>query len=314
MIEKGGSSVRSASFPIKLARQGRKSLECEPPVRAMPTREGPSLAAPPPPPKKDPNGLETVVLELDGKAHDLQVGYVAETPVWRPSYRLVIDKQGSDLQAWGIVQNLSGEDWKGVTLSLIAGAPLAFEANLGSPHHPDATDRHRHGRGHRRRSAQRDQPQSRADGAAARRGSGSVGRAGRRVSLRCPSSKPRRDDSAPRKKGEAKKDTAQSAHAPREVASGARAAQRRPRPPMRAPACSPRSMAYSRASGAPARPALARIPSGTAQPFGAGRGGYRRRRDSLRPADPDHRPGQERHDGHAPLQAGAGRVDLPLCA
>jgi hypothetical protein len=74
-----------------------------------------------------------VVLELDGKAHDLQVGYVAETPVWRPSYRLVIDKAGSDLQAWGIVQNLSGEDWTGVRLSLIAGAPLAFEATLGTP-------------------------------------------------------------------------------------------------------------------------------------------------------------------------------------
>ena len=35
--------------------------------------------------------LKTVVLRLDGKAHDLQVGYVAETPVWRPSYRLVVE-------------------------------------------------------------------------------------------------------------------------------------------------------------------------------------------------------------------------------
>ena len=92
-----------------------------------------ALRAPAPPKKLDPNRLEKVVLELDGKAHDLQVGYVAATPVWRPSYRLVIDKQGSDLQAWGIVQNLSGEDWKGVSLSLIAGAPLAFEATLGTP-------------------------------------------------------------------------------------------------------------------------------------------------------------------------------------
>jgi hypothetical protein len=66
------------------------------------------------------------------------VGYVAETPVWRPSYRLVIHKNGkpgagADLQAWGIVQNQSGEDWKGVKLSLVAGAPLAFQATLEKP-------------------------------------------------------------------------------------------------------------------------------------------------------------------------------------
>jgi hypothetical protein len=54
--------------------------------------------------------------------------------VWRPSYRLVVEGNGSaSMQAWGIVQNLSGEDWKNVRLSLVAGAPLAFEATLGTP-------------------------------------------------------------------------------------------------------------------------------------------------------------------------------------
>ena len=73
-------------------------------------------------------GLQTVVLALDGKQHDLQVGYVAESPVWKPSYRLVVHAQGdADLQAWGIVENMSGEDWKDIKLSLVAGAPLAFQ-------------------------------------------------------------------------------------------------------------------------------------------------------------------------------------------
>ena len=86
----------------------------------------------PPPEKKaeKKDHLETVKLSLDGKQHDLVIGYVAETPVWRPSYRLVIGKGTADLQIWGIVQNLSGEDWKGVTLSLVAGAPIAFQATL----------------------------------------------------------------------------------------------------------------------------------------------------------------------------------------
>jgi hypothetical protein len=153
VIEKGGSSVRSASFPIKVPEDkdngGDDSAAEPPPVRPLAdetlgSRRGYRPPPPPAPPKKDDrHKLETVVLELDGKAHDLQVGYVAETPVWRPSYRLIIEKGGANLQAWGIVQNLSGEDWKGVKLSLIAGSPLAFEATLGTPiipRRPTVTD------------------------------------------------------------------------------------------------------------------------------------------------------------------------------
>jgi len=152
VIEKGGSSVRSASFPIKVddgKDNGDGDADPQPPPprpladEAIGPRRGPRPPAPPPKKNDNPNKLETVVLELDGKAHDLQVGYVAATPVWRPSYRLVIEKGGANLQAWGIVQNLSGEDWTGVKLSLIAGAPLAFEATLGTPiipRRPTVTD------------------------------------------------------------------------------------------------------------------------------------------------------------------------------
>ena len=66
------------------------------------------------------------------------MGYIAETPVWKPSYRVVVRTGGEvALQVWGIVQNVSGEDWKEVTLSLVAGAPLAFEAQLGQPVIPE---------------------------------------------------------------------------------------------------------------------------------------------------------------------------------
>jgi hypothetical protein len=115
VMERGGSSVRSAAFPLK--------------------DEEPDPDAPKKPRTADEKkGLKQIVLALDGKAHDLEVGYVAASPVWRPSYRVVIEKSGEAyLQAWGIVQNLSGEDWKNVKLSLVAGAPLAFEAQLGDP-------------------------------------------------------------------------------------------------------------------------------------------------------------------------------------
>ncbi len=146
VMEQGGSSVRSASFPVDIDKDknGEDGEEEDEDASAEPAPEpryGMPIAPPPKPKKKKKkDDRETVRLTLDGNEHDLVIGYVAETPVWRPSYRLVIAKAGSgggdakaDLQAWGIVQNQSGEDWKGVRLSLVAGAPLAFQATLDKP-------------------------------------------------------------------------------------------------------------------------------------------------------------------------------------
>src|SRR5580658_6580288 len=136
VLERGGSSVRAAAFPIQVDDDDASQPGDEPsPTPATKPRERT---------QDEKKGLETVVLSLDGREHDLQVGYVAESPVWKPSYRLVVHSDGeADLQAWGIVENLSGEDWRNVKLSLIAGAPLAFRAQLGVlvlPPRPTVTD------------------------------------------------------------------------------------------------------------------------------------------------------------------------------
>jgi hypothetical protein len=126
VMERGGSSVRTGAFPLDLGDENAEDV---------PKKEKT---------EDEKKGLRTVVLSLDGKVHDLQVGYIAESPVWKPSYRLVVGAEGqADLQAWGIVENLSGEDWKDVMLTLIAGAPLSFEAQLGEPvipRRPTVTD------------------------------------------------------------------------------------------------------------------------------------------------------------------------------
>ncbi|MFO0571005.1 MAG: hypothetical protein U0263_35550 [Polyangiaceae bacterium] len=132
IVERGGSSVRSASFPLEVEKDD-ESVDLDPRYESM-LKPFPG----PGPKKKDKNPLREVILRLDGKEHDLAIGYVSETPVWRPSYRLVVQESGNaDLQTWGIVQNLSGEDWGGVDLVLVAGAPLAFESTLGDPVVPD---------------------------------------------------------------------------------------------------------------------------------------------------------------------------------
>ena len=115
VIEKGGSSVRAASFPL------RREEPAVPPEAAG-TK-----------PADAKRRLETVVMELDGREHELAVGYIAEAPVWRPSYRLVLGNGPAHLQLWGIVQNLSGEDWTNTRLTLVADAPLALTAQLERP-------------------------------------------------------------------------------------------------------------------------------------------------------------------------------------
>jgi hypothetical protein len=130
IVERGGSSVHAASFPLDVS--GDDPAAPDPAfMRLLDSWQHPDK----PFDARDAGRgkLREVTLRLDGKQHDLAVGYVAATPVWRPSYRIVVQDGGADLQAWGIVENLSGEDWTNVDLSLVAGAPLAFESTLGDP-------------------------------------------------------------------------------------------------------------------------------------------------------------------------------------
>ncbi|MBU1221436.1 DUF4139 domain-containing protein [Myxococcota bacterium] len=77
-------------------------------------------------------------------SHNLIVSYVVEMPIWKPAYRLVVGDNGKEilLQGWSVVDNLSGDDWRNVYLSLTAGTPLAFRYDLYTPHsvqRPDLT-------------------------------------------------------------------------------------------------------------------------------------------------------------------------------
>ncbi|HEY3788009.1 MAG TPA: DUF4139 domain-containing protein, partial [Urbifossiella sp.] len=56
----------------------------------------------------------------DGK-RKVQVGYVIEAPIWKTSYRLMLDAKGKDrphLQGWAMVENTTDEDWTGVRMAL----------------------------------------------------------------------------------------------------------------------------------------------------------------------------------------------------
>jgi hypothetical protein len=78
---------------------------------------------------------KTVTLKFLGKGErDVRVGYIQEAPVWKTSYRLVLDEKDKPfLQGWAIVENTTDTDWKDVRLSLVSGRPISFVMDLYSP-------------------------------------------------------------------------------------------------------------------------------------------------------------------------------------
>ena len=75
----------------------------------------------------------SITLAGEGK-RPIGFSYVVAAPVWKTSYRLVLPKDGGKarLQGWGILENLTGGDWKGVDLTLVSGNPVALKQPLYS--------------------------------------------------------------------------------------------------------------------------------------------------------------------------------------
>lgn len=78
---------------------------------------------------------KTVSITFDGTGNRrARVAYLTETPVWKTSYRLVLDEDKSPyLQGWAIVENQTPQDWRNVTLSLVSGRPISFTMDLYQP-------------------------------------------------------------------------------------------------------------------------------------------------------------------------------------
>jgi hypothetical protein len=77
----------------------------------------------------------TVTLHFNGEGKRLvRIGYVLENPIWKTSYRLVLDQTKPPfLQGWAIVDNVTDEDWNNVNMTLVAGRPISFRMDLYEP-------------------------------------------------------------------------------------------------------------------------------------------------------------------------------------
>jgi len=70
----------------------------------------------------------------DSQVRKLIAGYIIPVPVWKSSYRLSFPSSGEPLlEGWAIVDNVTGDDWSKVQLSLVSGRPISFISHLYEP-------------------------------------------------------------------------------------------------------------------------------------------------------------------------------------
>ncbi|HEV2665941.1 MAG TPA: hypothetical protein VG324_13570, partial [Blastocatellia bacterium] len=75
----------------------------------------------------------TVTSEGDGQ-REMIVSYTIAAPIWKTTYRVVLDPEGKPFfQGWAVVDNVSEEDWQDVSLSLVSGTPVSFIQPIQNP-------------------------------------------------------------------------------------------------------------------------------------------------------------------------------------
>ncbi len=88
----------------------------------------------------------SVALRLSEGEHQLVVNYVAPSPTWRVSYRVVAETDPNDktqetgkalLQGWGLFDNRLEEDLEDVQVTLVAGQPISFIYDLYASRIPE---------------------------------------------------------------------------------------------------------------------------------------------------------------------------------
>jgi hypothetical protein len=68
----------------------------------------------------------------------VRVGYVVAAPLWKASYRLTLADRAAEkarLQGWAVIENMSGQDWQDVELTIVSGNPVTFRQALYSAYY-----------------------------------------------------------------------------------------------------------------------------------------------------------------------------------
>lgn len=84
---------------------------------------------------------ELTVQSLGDGQRTIRVAYVVEVPLWKSSYRLTLSDDPAvelaSLQGWAVLENLSGDDWDGIELTVVSGNPVTFTQALYQAYYVD---------------------------------------------------------------------------------------------------------------------------------------------------------------------------------
>jgi hypothetical protein len=78
---------------------------------------------------------KTITVTSEGESQrEMIVSYTIAAPIWKTTYRVVLDPEGKPFfQGWAVVDNVSEEDWQDVSLSLVSGTPVSFIQPIQNP-------------------------------------------------------------------------------------------------------------------------------------------------------------------------------------
>lgn len=78
---------------------------------------------------------KTITINSDGDAQrEMVVSYTVAAPIWKTTYRVVLDPAGKPFfQGWAVVDNVGEEDWDKIALSLVSGTPVSFIQQIQKP-------------------------------------------------------------------------------------------------------------------------------------------------------------------------------------
>ncbi len=84
----------------------------------------------------------TFSISLRGNGKRLvRAAFLVGTPVWKASYRITLPNDPAatkaGVQGWAVLENMTGQDWKNVDLTLVSGRPVTFRQALYQAYYID---------------------------------------------------------------------------------------------------------------------------------------------------------------------------------
>ncbi|MBL8781631.1 MAG: DUF4139 domain-containing protein [Alphaproteobacteria bacterium] len=81
----------------------------------------------------------TLKIRANGEgSRTVTIAYVVEAPLWKSSYRATAVAGGkAHLQGWAVLENVTGNDWVDVDLTVVSGNPVTFRQALYATYYVD---------------------------------------------------------------------------------------------------------------------------------------------------------------------------------